>query len=236
MIDDPESDEDVDGLKEELAEMLDPKTCSDQEIIDFIKSENKLSKATSKTTIQQYVNLYAGPEFLIYSQYSFALVLIYTTFLYGLFLPILFPICLLGLFNMQLVDNLALTYYYQKPPMYSDAMNKRAYDILVMAPILMFVFGYWALSNSQIFSNTPPDRMFTNRSPNPKHRLLSFDQGLDQGIMALVILGFWTTKVFFDILCKPCMDKMDMCKKGEEEDDADDEGLPTYWKAIPGHL
>jgi hypothetical protein len=113
--------------------------------------------------------MYAGPEFMIFSQYSFALVIIYTTFLYGLFLPILFPICLLGLFNMQLVDNLALTYYYQKPPMYGGQMNEKAYNLLVMAPMLMFLFGYWAFSNAQMFLNVPSDRMFTNRSPNPKH-------------------------------------------------------------------
>lgn len=92
--------------------------------------------------------MYAGPEFLIYSQNAFALVLIFTTFLYGVLMPILFFVCMIGLINMYIVDNIALTYFYRKPPMYDDKLNERVYSILLWAPALTFTFGYWALTNA----------------------------------------------------------------------------------------
>jgi hypothetical protein len=173
---------------------------------------------------------------MIYSQYSFALVIIYTTFLYGLFMPILFIVCFIGLFNMQLVDNLALTYYYQKPPMYDGALNDKAYNILVMAPCSMFLFGYWAMSNAQMFLNIPPERAFTNRSPNPKHELIDLNHGLNQGLLALFIFAFWLFKIFWVSIGQPLID---CCFKKDEKDDevhVNNEGLPSYWKALPGHL
>ena len=173
----------------------------------------EVGKVTNKVTIQQYVDLYAGPDFMIYSQYSFALVIIYTTFLYGLFMPILFIICFIGLFNMQLVDNLALTYYYQKPPMYDGALNDKAYNILVMAPCSMFLFGYWAMSNAQMFLNIPPERAFTNRSPNPKHELIDLNHGLNQGLLALFIFAFWLFKIFWVSIGQPLID---CCFKKDE--------------------
>lgn len=115
-------------------------------------------------------------------------------------------------------------------------MNEKAYNLLVMAPMLMFLFGYWAFSNAQMFLNVPSDRMFTNRSPNPKHKLIDLGHGLNQGLMALFILGFWSFKIFWSAIGQPIVDCI--CKKEAAEDEVhvDDEGLPTFWKAIPGHL
>ena len=105
-------------------------------------------RRTSKQTLQQYVDLYAGPEYILYSQYSSMLVLVFVTFMYGLIMPILFPICLIGLFNILIVDLLALTYYYRAPPRYDGLLNKTALWILCLAPLVMFTMGYWTLSNA----------------------------------------------------------------------------------------
>jgi len=92
--------------------------------------------------------MYSGPEYILYSQYSQMLVMVYVTFMYGIMLPILFPICLFGLFNITLVDNYCITRYYRAPPMYDGKLNERALKILSRAPVAMFALGYWALSNS----------------------------------------------------------------------------------------
>lgn len=80
----------------------------------------------------------------------------YVAFTYGLFMPIMFPIALIGIFNMYCVERMSLAYYYRQPPMFDEKLNQRAIDLLQGAPILMFMVSYWALGNRQIFFNTPP--------------------------------------------------------------------------------
>jgi hypothetical protein len=111
------------------------------------KEEVENRRATKKQDIFNYVKLYAGPEFKMHSNYAKVILLIYVTLMYGLLLPVLFPICVLALFNIFTTDTLMLTYWYQRPPMYDDMIYRKALKILALAPILTFSFGYWAMSN-----------------------------------------------------------------------------------------
>lgn len=63
-----------------------------------LKFFDKSSKITKKLSIQAYVDLYSGPHVVIHFRYASLLNQIYVTFMYGLVLPILFPICLLSIF------------------------------------------------------------------------------------------------------------------------------------------
>ena len=74
--------------------------------------------------------------------------MVYVTFMYGLMMPILFPICLIGITNIIIVDVLCLAYYYRAPPRYDGQLNRLALSILDAAPQAMFFIGYWALSNA----------------------------------------------------------------------------------------
>ena len=51
-------------------------------------------------------------------KYSSIMVQIFVSFMYGMNLPLLFPIALFGIFNMLVVEKLCLAYYYKQPPMY----------------------------------------------------------------------------------------------------------------------
>lgn len=81
-------------------------------------------------------------------KYSSILTQIYISFTYGLFIPVLFPIAAFGIFNMYMVEKFALLYYYRKPPMYDDKLQKDAIKLMRNAPVGMFLLGYWALGNS----------------------------------------------------------------------------------------
>jgi hypothetical protein len=67
---------------------------------------------TSKTNVFDYIKLYAGPEYALYSNYAKVLLIIFVTFMYGLLLPVMFPIAMVAIFFMFCVDNLMLTYWY----------------------------------------------------------------------------------------------------------------------------
>jgi hypothetical protein len=60
-----------------------------------------------------YIDLYSGPEYMMHFRYSAQMVMIYVAFMYGLFMPIIFFIALVGIFNMYVVERLALCYYYR---------------------------------------------------------------------------------------------------------------------------
>lgn len=108
---------------------------------------------TKCKTIQQYVDIHAGVDYLIHFKYSAIMNVCFITFLYGLAMPLLFPIALLFYIVMYTVERLCITYYYKKPPMYDEKLNAAALSTLKWAPVFMMAFGFWIMGNQQIFSN-----------------------------------------------------------------------------------
>lgn len=84
----------------------------------------------------------------------------FVTFMFGLNLPLLFPIAMIAFTVLYIMEKLTLTYYYKKPPMYDEQMNETAIGILKWAPFVMMIFGFWTMGNQQIFSNvvSPKER------------------------------------------------------------------------------
>jgi hypothetical protein len=71
--------------------------------------------------------------------------------MYGVAIPILFPIAAFAMFNYYIVDRFLLTYYYRKPPIYDDKLNRAALSAMIYSPLLMLFFGYWCMGNMQLF-------------------------------------------------------------------------------------
>lgn len=108
---------------------------------------------TKKVTIEQYIELHSGPDFEIYLKYTYITTPILLAFIYGPAIPLLFPVCLFCLANHYIVERLSLAYFYRKPPKYDNLYGKISVRYLSFGPMLMLLFGYWWLGNSQIFSN-----------------------------------------------------------------------------------
>ena len=108
---------------------------------------------TRKTTIQQYVDLYGGPDYLIYWKYSSIINLMWITFMFGPGLPILYPTWLFGLIILWVIERLCMAYYYKQPPMYDDLLSNNAINLLRYSILLQMAFGYWMFSNKQMFNN-----------------------------------------------------------------------------------
>jgi hypothetical protein len=87
------------------------------------------------------------------SQYSGILATVCVTFMYGLALPILWPMAAFTFFNYYVVDRFLIAYYYQKPPTYDDKLNRAALSLMRIAPVFLMFFGYWCMGNMQIFNN-----------------------------------------------------------------------------------
>ena len=96
----------------------------------ILKKKDGGGSKTKKVTNQQYINLYAGPEYMMHFRYSSIMLLVFVSFTYGLFIPIMFPIAGIGIFNMYVVERMTLAYYYRQPPMFDEKLNARAIDLL----------------------------------------------------------------------------------------------------------
>lgn len=75
---------------------------------------------TKQTSMNNYKAIYMGYDFEI--QYSFAgvLVITYTTLMYGLSMPILFPLAALSIFCMKLCERVQVAWFYRLPPKGTD--------------------------------------------------------------------------------------------------------------------
>lgn len=67
--------------------------------------------------------------------------------MYGVGMPILFPIAAVSYFVFWLVERYQVAYTYPMPPAMDDRMVQNALSILSYAPILLLINGYWMLSN-----------------------------------------------------------------------------------------
>lgn len=67
--------------------------------------------------------------------------------MYGLGLPILFPIAAVSLLVLYMVEKLMVYYSYRQPPMYDERLNNNVLSIMTYAPLLFLSFGYWMFSS-----------------------------------------------------------------------------------------
>lgn len=165
---------------------------------------------TKATTPFKFITLYAGPAYLMHFKYSSIMTQIFISFMYGLFVPVLFPIATVGILNMYIVEKAALLYYYRKPPMYDDKLQKRSLEILEYAPLGMFVMGYWALGNTQLFFGATQYRIWNNTVVNPLHPLVD-GHGLNQTHWILIMLVLYGVKVVFIDGIRKCVQYICSC-------------------------
>jgi len=201
-------------------------------VFKFLDRGCKFSgETTKKNTIQAYINLYSGPEYAMHFKYSGMMNSVFVCFMYGIAIPMLFPICLLGFTILYTVEKLMITYFFRKPPMFDEKLNSSAITKMKYAPLFMMFFGYWCMSNVQLFTNTSGEIISALEPVETYHSMWSFavNQALPLMVMGLVLLMI----VFFDDLVRNTLIKCGILE-AEEEDEVD-EGLGTYWECLNAH-
>jgi len=156
--------------------------------------------------------------------------------MYGMALPILFPIAAFGIFNMYVNERLLLAYYYKQPPVYDDKLHKAALNIICGAPIFMFAFGFWVLGNRQIFFNHIEIKHHDNEIEDPGHGLFDFLKGINPTVFILVILVPLVLQRFTVLILKPILSRFGLVRDSGASMGLDvDEGLGTYFGSLAGH-
>ena len=73
--------------------------------------------------------------------------------MYGIGLPILYPIAVLSFLFLYFVEKLMIYYSYRQPPLYDEKLNDSALSLLTWAPLLALSFSYWMFSNKRLAGN-----------------------------------------------------------------------------------
>ena len=76
--------------------------------------------ATRQTQIYSYIDLYVGPDYVIHFKYSQILNVTFVTMMYGLGMPILFPIAAVSYFIFYIVERYQVAFTYPMPPALDD--------------------------------------------------------------------------------------------------------------------
>ena len=91
--------------------------------------------------------VWGGGDYLIHFKYSAMLNVTFVTLMYGMGLPILFPIAAFNFFNQWVCERIIISYYMKKPAALDNQLTETAINILKFAPIFFVMNGYWMLDN-----------------------------------------------------------------------------------------
>lgn len=127
---------------------------------------------TAMPSIDAYIELHAGPAFLMHYRMVSMLLQITIALLYGVALPILYPIALIGLVIQSVIDRLLLCYFYREPPHYDEKSTLQVIKIIEFVAISSLFHHFWILSNRQIFEGYSQEIEFANDVQMSHHSML----------------------------------------------------------------
>lgn len=197
----------------------------------FRKMDRSWSDDDQKTKISnlnRYIELYSGPEYMIHFKYAGMLNVLYVTMMYGIGIPIMFPIAAFTYFILYSVERLTVCYFYQQPPAFDDKLTKNMIKLMRQVPVLYLTFGYWMLSNKQIFLGSYTFIKNTTEVMKTGHSFatISVDQATPMMLMGAAI----GIIIFFQIFFKKTLKEWGFNFGGAKIEV--DENLPIFYKAI----
>ena len=195
----------------------------------------RLNKYETKTkSIQAYINVHCGPNYLMHFKYSSILNIIFVTFMYGFGIPDLYPIAAASFIIIYIIEQCQLYYSYKQPPMYDERLSQSVLSKLMWAPFIGIAFAYWMASSNQLYSNKWLNQITTGSEVfQAQHNMQSvfWKSGwaapawplLLTAIMIQVII--WAGESLIELVSKfvPCCIIGDMTL---------DEDIPIYWEGL----
>jgi len=97
--------------------------------------------------MQKYKNVYSGPEMPIHFKYSTALNMIFVAMMYGIAMPIMWPLCAVAILSQRITEKIQVAWLVQLPPAMDDQITRHVMSLLKYAPIFLLCNGYWLLDN-----------------------------------------------------------------------------------------
>lgn len=102
---------------------------------------------TAMPTVDAYIELHAGPQFVLDHRIAALLLQVSVALIFGMVLPVLYPIVFVGLLAQNILDRLLLCYFYREPPHYDEKSVLLALKILKIVGIVSLFHNFWILTN-----------------------------------------------------------------------------------------
>ena len=194
--------------------------------------DNKFSGSpykTRKTSMAQYKNLYSGPQYRVHIKNAGLLAIVYTTCMYGMAMPLLFPLAAFRFFNLWVCERIRVAYHVKLPPALDDELTNSCIRMLKYAPLFLVCNAYWMLSNPQIFENRwfykdqKVHSMLSGHHVQDAAEICPASPLLLMSIGSLTLLGI--KRIFYDRLQEWGFSMM-------PKNIIVDEHLPNFYKAV----
>lgn len=98
-------------------------------------------------SVQAYIDIYAGPIYLIHYRYAAILLQVGVAFCYGCTMPPLYGVACLAFVILYINERLLVCYYYREPPCYDEMLTQMTLDITKWVPFVMLPMAFWQLGN-----------------------------------------------------------------------------------------
>lgn len=122
-------------------------------IMRCIKCKSNDPMKTTETSMSGFKTNWIGGEYLIHYKQSDTLNIVYVTMMYGIGMPILFPLAAFNFLNQWICERMIVAWYMRLPPSLDNTMMNNFISKVRFAPLFMIFNGYWMISNQQIFEN-----------------------------------------------------------------------------------
>lgn len=185
--------------------------------------------ATKLTQVSQYVQAYSGPAYIVHFKYSSVFNCVYVTMLYGVGLPIMFPIAVLSLGIFWSLERYHMAYTYQLPPSLDDRLTKNAVRVLKFSPVMLLANGYWMLGQSQIFDGWVNVKATTLAFMPTGHDFATLGR-VGQATPLLLLTGAMLLIFLAQAFFKKALKRWGFGFSGSKIEV--DENLPNFYKAV----
>lgn len=92
-------------------------------------------------------HLYSGGDYVIHFKYSGLLNIAYITMMYGMGMPVLFPLAVVNYWFQYVAERIVVAYYMKAPAALDDKLTVNCIKKLRFAPMLFLLNGAWMLGN-----------------------------------------------------------------------------------------
>ena len=169
-------------------------------------------------------------------KYSAIMNIVFITMMFGVGLPILFPLASVSLMFMYFLEKYEIYYVFQQPPAYDEKLNDSVLSNLDKAPVFLLSFGYWFLTNLQLLSNDFLEPIMTQTDAFQSHHVwsdyLNVSNAYKSGpagsllIMLYLYLAYLVFRVPIIAIFKNCFPNMSL------EDLCIDEKIDLYQNCL----
>ena len=102
---------------------------------------------TRQKEMNSYKDELKGNELLIYRRYSYILVIFYITMMYGIGMPILFPLAAISFIVLWVVERYDVAKNVRQPPTTRYSFLNIVMHELRWGPLLLLINSYWIVTN-----------------------------------------------------------------------------------------